>query len=50
MKECKSDCRLALIFLLHFIGLFLESRAFDTYGVVKAGTSLTNYLNRIYGK
>lgn len=30
-------------------GLFLESRAFDTYGVVKAGTSLTNYLNRIYG-
>ncbi|XP_078368661.1 uncharacterized protein LOC144652511 isoform X2 [Oculina patagonica] len=30
-------------------GLFLEARAFDTYGVVKAGTSVANYLNRLHG-
>ncbi|KAL9978627.1 hypothetical protein ACROYT_G016164 [Oculina patagonica] len=30
-------------------GLFVETRAFDTYGVVKAGTSAANYLNRISG-
>ena len=33
-----------------FVGLFLEARAFDTYAVLKAGTSLANYLDRISGK
>jgi len=31
-------------------GVFLETRAFDTHGWAKAGTSVANYLNRLSGE